>query len=55
MTAPTIRLKPVWAISGNEERACSNVVKDAMSIGGSGGRAGSEGISEVAADPGEGW
>jgi len=55
ITAPTMRLKPVWAISGSEERACRSVVKDAMMMGGRGGSAGSAGTSEAAEELGEGW
>jgi hypothetical protein len=55
MTAPTMRLKPVWAIVGREPRACRSVVYEAMMIGGSGGRAGSEGALDSAIEPGDGW
>lgn len=55
MTAPTMRLKPVWMMVGREPSACRRVVYEAMMIGGSGGRAGSEMASAAATEPGEGW
>jgi hypothetical protein len=55
ITAPTMRLKPVWMIVGREPKAWRSVVYDAIMIGGSGGNAGSEGAFAAAAEPGEGW
>lgn len=55
MMAPTMRLKPVWAMVGREPNAWRSVVYEAMMIGGSGGSAGSEGAFASAAEPGEGW
>lgn len=55
MIAPTIKLKPVWMIEGNEPKAWRRVVYDAMMIGGRGGRAGSGAAVSAANEPGEGW
>jgi hypothetical protein len=55
MTAPTMRLKPVWAMVGKEPSAWRRVVYEAIMIGGSGGRAGSEGALDSATEPGVGW
>jgi hypothetical protein len=55
MTAPTMRLKPVWAMVGREPSAWRSVVYEAIIIGGSGGRAGSEGALDSATEPGDGW
>jgi hypothetical protein len=55
MIAPTIRLKPVWMMEGNEPSAWRSVVYEAMMMGGKGGRAGSDAAASAAVEPGVGW
>jgi len=50
-----MRLKAVCIIEGKDPSAWRSVVYDAMMMGGRGGKAGSEGASAAAAEPGAGW